>query len=378
MDQDILKKVNQVIADAKSVAIVFPENLNLDQLCAVIALQAKLTGDNKSANLFSSAKSIPETLFLSHQETVHSSFSNTDELVIKVKGDQVKPAQLRYEKQNDDLLIYVSPQEGKFSADQVEVLPSIGDVDLFVILGAATLEELGSLYENNVEKFFNTAKVTISNNINQEYFANLTWVELEASSLCEQFANWFGLEVLQKKDDLILTSLLAGIIKQTSSFRDPKTTPESLAVAANLVKYGARQQDIIQYLFKTKPFQLLQLWGRALARIKTAGNSLLYTILTAQDFEKTGTRPSDNLKVLEEIMAMANGYQIMAIISEQATGVEIVLAAKPHINLVKMAKTLDLSFNGETEPFLNNSRIIRLAMPTETVAGAEQKVSQLN
>ncbi len=377
METDILQKLNQALEKTKEIAIILPERLTIDCLSAAVALKHKFAAEGKTTQIFSSSKAVPQLAFLPVAETVFSNFSNTPELVIKVKGDEVKPSQLRYEKSGDDLLVYVSSEQGKFTARDVEVLPSSDSFDVFIILGAASVDELGAIYSNNSEKFFNTPKITINNNINQEYFSNLTWVELEASSLSEQLTNWFGPEVLSKKNDFITTSLLAGIISQTGSFRDPKTTPESLATAASLVKHGARQQDIIKHLFKTKPFNLLQLWGRALARIKIVNQNHLYTVLTKQDFEKTNSAIDESENVLEEIITMTGGYQLISLIAEADQGVRIMLAAQPHVKLVKIGRQIESGLEAEAKPLPNNFQFITINLPQLGIVEAEQIISAL-
>ena len=53
-------------------------------------------------------------------------------------------------------------------------------------------------------------------------------------------------------DDDVATCLLTGMIADTGSFQHPNTTPKALTVAAQMVGFGARQQEIIKHLFKTK------------------------------------------------------------------------------------------------------------------------------
>lgn len=377
MDTQNIEKINQAVTKAKKLAVVLPEQLNVDLTCAAIALKVKLLSMGKTAEIFTSATQIPETKFLHHEEKFYPSFGNPNELLVKIKAETSKPSQLRYEKDSDDLLIYVSSDEGEIKASDVEVIPSQGNFDLMIILGASTISALGGLYEKNTEKFFSTPKVSISNDINQEYFSNITWVELEATSVCEQLANWFSLDNSAIIPDQITTSLLAGIISQTSSFRDPKTTPENLAMAARLIKQGARQQDIIQHLFKTKPFNLLQLWGRALARVKDHG-SLFYTIITKQDLEKTQTGAPEVIKVLEEIINMVGGQRLTIILVEQEGSVLAYLAAPTHYKLVKLAKQLDLNYSGSSSPLYQNIEYLSVILNVTSTVEAERLILTLN
>lgn len=382
MDSEILLKVNKSVLAANKIAVVLPEKLTIDTVCAGVALQQQLTLDGKDVSLFSSCKNLPQLEFISHPIKIFSSFGSGNELTIKVSGQRVKPKQLRYEKNHDDLLIYVTPESGteekQFVKEDIEVLPAVSSFDLLIILGAETLESLGALYDQKPEIFFDTPKLTINNSINQEYFASLTWVEVDSPSLCQQLTKWFMQNPETLKNDLVATSLLAGIISATQSFNDPKTTPNSLIFAAKLVANGARREDIIKYLFKTKPFNLLQLWGRALARIKTfQKDTILYTMLTAQDFIKTQTNKDLLPQVLSEIISMANNYKLIILAAELSNGVELLFAAPPHIKIKQIAKSIDPTFSGQVEPLLANYQYLSLNLPNFKLEDLESTVSTL-
>ncbi len=395
MDSETPIKINKMIAGANKIAVVLPQHLNLDVFCAGLALHQKLTSiDAKHVSLFSSAKTIPLVEFNHRLPAAHSSFGSGNELTIKVSGENVKPKQLRYEKIQDDLFIYVAPETSvttdsppQFKITDVEVVPPLTTFDLLIIIGAENLEALGTLYEKTPEVFYSTAKIAINNKIEQEYFATATWVESDVPSLSQQLGEWF-LQTPQVSnngthlflsDDFITTNLLAGVISATQSFSDPKTTPNTLALAAKLVASGARRQDIIKYLFKTKPFNLLQLWGRALARIKTFQNdTILYTQITAQDFAKTNTTSELLSDVISEIINMANNYKLIILAAEVTNGVELLFAGPPHIKIKQIAKGIDPTFAGQSEPLLGNYQYIKLNLPDFKLEDLDQVVSTLS
>ncbi len=402
MDLEILTKIDKIVAGANQIAIILPEKLNIDLVCSAQVLHQKLTViDGKQVSIFSSAKKTPKLEFFpNHQLNIYSSLGSNNELTIKVSGQRVVPKQLRYEKKQNDLIIYIAPEINKqnsedgasesktltsnsgseqFNLSDVEVFPAATGFDLLIILGAENLEGLGSLYQNTSEVFYNTPKISINNKIEQEYFATLTWVEAEVPSLSQLVGQWFlssGDDSF--KNDIISTGLLAGIISSTQSFSDPRTTPDTLALASKLVSSGARRQDIIKYLFKTKPFNLLQLWGRALARIKTfQENTILYTVITAQDFTKTKTDEQFLPDVLSEIISMANNYKLIILAAEVSGGVDLLFAAPPHIKIKQIAKNIDPTFSGQAENLIGNYQYLKLNLPNFKLEDLEQFVATL-
>jgi nanoRNase/pAp phosphatase (c-di-AMP/oligoRNAs hydrolase) len=378
MNQEALPQLIKILQTAQIVGVVLPERLGVDELGAAIALTKKLQLDGKEVTLFSSAKNLPNLPFLSSQPIIHRDFSTGTEFAIRVKGERTKPKQLRYEKQQEDLVVYITPESGRFTTQDIELLPQADSFELLIILGVTSLDRLGAIYSKHVGMFSNTPKIVINNKLEQEYFGAINWVEAAASSISEQISSWLITDERAMREDLIATSLLAGIIDSTQSFRDPKTTPQTLTIASELVKHGARRQDIIQHLFKTKSFALLQLWGRALARIKTVPDqNMLYTLLTEQDFLKTNSTEVLLPEVLQELVVMASNYQLIVMAAKVASGVNIYLAGRPHIKLRRLAKQLHPSQDPILEPLNSHFHFVVLNFSDLTIEQAEILISNL-
>lgn len=334
------------ITDAKRVAVVLPEQLNVDGFCAAVAVAASLQAHLEDrALIFSAAARVPELPFLSGVPRVASGLSANDQLVIKISNSRTQAKDLRYEKVADGLAIYISPSgKGQFTDKDVLVLPSVGNFDLVLIIGAANFEQLGKIYTENTKLFFSTPTINIDNNPNNEFYGTMNFVNTTASSLCELVMDIIeGLPSGQGnslQDSQVSTALLAGIISQTASFRDPKTTPAALQKASRLVGAGAKQQDIIQHLFKTKPLPLLQLWGRALARLTAyPDKQALVAVVTASDLQKTHESINSLPTVLRDIIEMVTGYSLVAFLAElpEGKGVQVLLAGLPFEKLGQMA-----------------------------------------
>jgi nanoRNase/pAp phosphatase (c-di-AMP/oligoRNAs hydrolase) len=348
--QNILKN----IAKSKRIAIALPAQVSVDALCAALALQAALQTDSEKKDIpavmiFSAGQDIPALPFLRRAPQIHSATSGGSQLAIKVSNKNAEPGELRYEKSSDGLTVFITPKgesPGTFTEQDVTVLPAVTNFDLVVIIGASNFEQLGKIYTDNTKLFFGTPNINLDINPSNEYYGTMNFVNTTASSLCEVM-----MDIIEALPDGLpknpentraATTLLAGIISQTASFRDPKTTPQALLKASRLVTAGARQQDIIQHLFKTKPLPLLQLWGRALARLTEYPEKKIITaIVTASDLEKTKV-PIDSLPiVLRDIVEMVTGYSLVILVAE--TGVQssqLLIAGLPFEKISKLAQGL--------------------------------------
>lgn len=345
----ILKNITQ----AKRIAIALPQQLTLDAVCAALALKtAIISQPDKSVTLFSTSTDVPALPFLdsaAQNPQLNSALSSGNGLAIKIANSHAQPKELRYEKTPEGgLVVFITPSEGQFMESDVTILPNATSFDLVIILGATNFEQLGSVYTDNTKLFFETPNINIDIDPTNEYYGSVNVVNATATSLCEVVMDIIEAIPDALANETVSTSLLAGIISQTASFRDPKTTPATLLKASRLVTRGAKQQNIIQHLFKTKPLPLLQLWGRALARLSAMPEKQALTaVITASDLEKTKVEIDSLAIVLRDIIEMVTGYSLVILLAELPAAlsnggskVQVLLAGLPHENILQLAGKL--------------------------------------
>ncbi|MFZ6035645.1 MAG: DHH family phosphoesterase [Patescibacteria group bacterium] len=123
-------------------------------------------------------------------------------------------------------------------------------------------------------------------------YGAINLVQPSASSTAEiifHFLDHFRLPI--PKD--VATALLTGILTDTGSFSNLGTTPSSMEVSSKLLAYGARAKEIIKHTLQNKSLQQLQLWGRALSRLKkNEQTGIVTTVLTKKDFDELGIEES--------------------------------------------------------------------------------------
>lgn len=109
--------------------------------------------------------------------------------------------------------------------------------------------------------------VNIDHHVTNGRFGDINIVDENASSAAElvhDLLSFCGKPI----DSNVATSLLSGIIHDTDNFSNGATTISALASAAELVRSGAKIQDISRRLLRNKPVPALRLWGTVLDRIK--------------------------------------------------------------------------------------------------------------
>jgi hypothetical protein len=96
---------------------------------------------------------------------------------------------------------------------------------------------------------------------------------------------------------------------------------------------GAKREEIVERLFRTRSVETLRLWGRALARLKADQKlGLVWTLLTRQDFANAGATEDSLTDIVSELLTTAPEAKVVAIFYEHTGGYVAVhlFAEKPH------------------------------------------------
>ncbi len=376
MTNDLIQQVEARIKTGKQAAILLSQEPTLDALVSAFALQSVITAQGNTATIFSAAKSLPVLHFFEVLPPVVSSLATTSEFAVKISNSHAQPGELRYDMLPDGVVIYLKPKQGEFKPSDVTITPAIAKADVVFTLGVASPEQLGALYTDNPKLFFENPVVNIDVNPANEYYGAVNAINTNTTSIAEHLMDIALLFPESLKQDLVSTGLLAGIIEQTQSFRDPKTTPVTLSKAAQLIEAGARQQDIIQHLFKTKPFPVLQLWGRALARLTSVPDkSLLYSGLTKADMERTSGNPSTLIEVLRDLIEMVSGFNVIALAADTDSGIEMLVAGVPHAKVTEIIQKLGAPA-ALAHPLLGKYEYVHTLLPAQPLGEIQRLLEQ--
>lgn len=302
--------------------IVLKELANIDDFSAAFGIAAYFSRLEKPVDIVSSGGRAPEMLnFLSLAQPIKGDLPNIRSLVINVNAKQAKVDELSYAVIDGDLQIHITPKSGAWTASDVRIAPEHYRYDLIITVGAPDLASLGGLSETYADFFAQTPVVNVDHSSGNEQFGGLNIIDINASSVSEVILELFR----KKNDDLIdpdlATALLTGMIAKTKSFRSPRVTTKTLESAATLISKGARREEIVEHLYRTRSVETLRLWGRALARLKSdAEAGLAWTLLTRQDFITAGAEESALHDIVSELLSTSPSARVVVILFEQPDG----------------------------------------------------------
>lgn len=375
MEITIEQQIFEQVRKSNKILIILPQNVMADGLSSALGLRLFLNKLQKDV-LVVTAGQAPENLkFLPGMDAVKNQISARKSLVITVDTAAKKLEEISYQTTAEKARIYLKAKDEEFTPGDLSFSTEKFPVDLIFILGAKSLEDLGGLYEQNADLFFETPKINIDNHPDNEYFGQINLVDITVSSVAEILAG-----VLQKYEEQLLdqdiaTCLLLGIIFSTRSFQHVQTTPKAFLKASELVALGARQQEIIKNIYKTKPLALLKLWGRALARMKILEEQkIVYSILNPADFERAGAGESELLPVLAEFIDNISGYKMLALLAEPAkNSARLLLGAHEQVSAEKLAEHLGAGAKVLSQT-LGSYRIIEQNFENENMENLEARL----
>jgi len=350
------QQIFEQIKKAKNILITFGRNWEGDSVASALALFLFLKKLNKEVEIAAekpeqktpTLKAPPKLFsFLPAWPEIKNKIENLRKFIISLDITNAKVSQIKYKVEADTLNFIVSPREGFFTHDDISSSSSGFKYDLIITLDTPDLESLGKIYDNDTEFFYKTPIINIDHRSDNEEFGQINFVELTAVSTSEILFSLFDNYSRDLIDEDIATCLLTGIISKTKSFKTPNITPHVLLITSQLISMGARREEIVNKLYRSRSINVLKLWGRILARLSsTLDNKLIWSVLTQEDFIKTESSEEDLNDVIDELIVSIPQAKIIAIIYEKIPTVEktdkIIPLTNVAIYSVKNINSVDL------------------------------------
>ena len=335
---------------AEKILIVFNKNWSGDAVASALALYHFLKKTGKQPEILAEPNQAGQVYrFLPAFDQIQNRPASGQDLIVSVRLEEAEVAQVRHQLLADKIELRITPIRGSIKPEDVSAKIGAFPYDLIIAVDSRDLESLGQVYEDNPELFYQTPIINIDHHPANEEFGQINLVELTAVSTTEILFNLFNEFDRQLLDEDMATCLLTGIIAKTRSFKTANITPASLTTVAQLISLGGRRDEIINQLYRSRNLSVLKLWGVTLARLKSAlDHSLVWSLVTDEDFKKTGTTPTDLAEVVEELIVNIPQARAIALLYEEPgtekTMSSIQLYAIKNLNALALLK--EFSPNG--------------------------------
>ncbi|TSC57439.1 MAG: Uncharacterized protein Greene041619_1171 [Candidatus Peregrinibacteria bacterium Greene0416_19] len=319
-----LAAATQAIRGHQRILVVPHANVDPDGLSSALACFELFTGLGKEVTVIC-PDTLPESLaFLPGFDKLEREIAEANNFIITVNLQEgVEIDKLRYTVEEQKVNIIVVPKRGKIRPSQISFGEGERKYDLVVVVDSADLALLGSLYSDHVDLFSEIPVLNVDHHISNTRFGQLQLIDATAASATEVLYGWFT-HVTEWKSRItpdMATLLLTGLITDTRSFQNPNTTPRSLEIAAELLEKGARQQEIIQHIYKTKPLSTLKIWGRALNRIQVDRKAgIVWSSVSKEDLQEMDATSKETHGILDELISTLPEADVHVLFTEVEEG----------------------------------------------------------
>lgn len=308
LEQAIQNSIKEILS-ARTVLLVCQSPLDGDSLGSALAMALTLNKLGKKTCVHCSAGLPKAYNFLPASEGVTPRFEGMGgDFIVSLDCSKTEIDRLKYKPEGDKINIIITPKNGSFSATDISFPKVTPEYDLVITLDCAALKMTGRFIEKRQELPQKTRVINIDHHATNEQFGDINLVDSTATATTEVVLRLIdALAEAEKMPDLldpdIATCLITGIITDTGSFQNSNTGPSSFLVASRLLKIGARQQDVIKHLFKTKDLSALQLWGKILSRLHEEPDiRMVYSWVGAHDYEEVQADQDATTGLIDKLM----------------------------------------------------------------------------
>jgi phosphoesterase RecJ-like protein len=343
MDPNTINQAINLIDKSQNILLLTHAKADCDGLGAVLATYLVLKGLGKDVTAVTNDPTPENLAFLPSISIVQNSMASAKDFIISLDTARTPLSKIKYNLEGNRVNIIVTPKSGVFSKEDVSFAQGTSKFDLIISMDAGNLEHLGPIYDQNSELFFETPIINIDHHASNTDFGQVNMVDVVAASTTEVL--YHVLKAMEKKYEKklitedIATLLLAGIITDTGSFQHANTSPKSMEVSAKLLDLGARQQEIIKNIYKTKKLSTLKLWGIVLSKVQVDPmHRMVWSTISKDDIQEADAEPDESEGIIDDLLSNAPGAEVIMLIKENKKEGYISVSMRSTTNAVDVGK----------------------------------------
>lgn len=246
MDNAVLSKLKDALAQNENLGIVVGRNPKIDEMGAALAFYLALKTSGKSITITCPTDPIVEISSLVGIDEVKKNLdSEGGDLTVSFPYQEGEIEKVSYTLEDGFLNIIVKAGENGLSFNEKEILYKRSGAlpTLLFVIGTPRISDLGNLFNPEVLK--NTTIVNIDNKSDNQGFGDIVLVSSKFSSVSEMITDIINFLDLELDIDSS-QNLLSGIAFATNNFQNQKTSSLAFEMAALLMKKGAIRTEPIK------------------------------------------------------------------------------------------------------------------------------------
>lgn len=238
--------------------------------------------------------------------------------------------------------VYLEYVDSKFdiikSVKEIDTKGYDGTVyDLFISLDTASLDRLG---QN--EEFFTNARRTacIDHHASNKGYADYNYIVAEASSASEVLFNVLDED---KFDKTVADPMYMGIAHDSGVFRFQSTTAETMRIAAKMIDFGVKPNEILEETFYRKTYNQMMVTAKIQSEtVLCMEGKCIYGVCTFDTMKKYNVTTKDLDAVIASIRNVDGVEVAMFAYQLKEDTYKISLRSKKYVDVSKIA----VSFGG--------------------------------
>ena len=201
--------------------------------------------------------------------------------------------------------------------------------DCFVTLDSSDLKRIGEVYRLN---YSNKLILNIDHHISNSNFADVNWVDPNASSCSEMIYRLYKkMKVGMDKDAAL--ALYVGILTDTGSFRYSNTSAFTHRVVAELLEFGISVPEVYKYAYENIPFDDMKILIRALLAINKDAKGKIIWFEVSHNLLKNKKLSFDLAEHLLTFGRAVRGVEVVVLFKEN-----LGIKNEIHVNLRSQGK----------------------------------------
>lgn len=253
-------------------------------------------------------------------------------------------------------------------------IPEKKEYDLFICLDCGDLGRLGfssPLFERAGET------LCIDHHVSNSAFADLNYIVPDASSTSELVFTLLDSSRISKR---VAEALYMGIAHDTGVFQYSCTSPETMEIAAELMRKGINGNEIIDKTYYEKTYVQNQILGRALLEsMLILDKRCIVSVIRKRSMEFFQAKPSD-LEGIVSQLRLTKGVEVAMFLHEtEAQKFKVSLRSKGKVDVSKIAqyfgggghvRAAGVTMQGSSHDVINNITE-QIALQLDKGAGKE-------
>lgn len=361
------QQAQEYISRAKHILVITSTHPDTDAIASATAMGLFFQALKKSADIvIPNFNTSASPSFIEGKDIIKSEIGAMRALHISIDVSKTPIEELLYDVRDGKLEINVIPKQNEWSLNDISTTHGTDRYDLVITLGVPDMKSLGAYATKFADFFHRTTIINIDSNATNEHWGQMNLINLNAVSISEILFDLFQQWNTGTINASIATNILTGMMVKTKGFRTPNVTPRTLATSSALVGMGAKRNDIVDGLWRTRSINTLKLWGRALARLHCEGNSgIVWTLLSQKDFLESGTGSEMLPDVIDELISYVPEAKIVALFYEDDKSQDricITIATTPPHHASDLMKQFNASGTHERTTFcLEKTKLVDAA-----------------